>query len=141
MNTRDELIKKINDQGHQSPESPLPVVSLEDFFIGNSDYGSIGANLSNHPGPQAFYEILKSIRAKPTVQDILVEINEVVETDSQVWPFSDRVYVLSSASIEEIRAWLNSLQPDEVTEDWAKGKPPAAPSLKPGIKIYAAWWD
>ena len=108
---RRELIRKVQAQGLQSAEGPLPVVSLEDFFLGNSDYGSIGCNLSNNPGPLAFFESLKAVRDDDSVQEILVEVNEIVE-NAQTWPFADRVYLLSSA-----------------------------PALKPGVTVYAAWWD
>jgi hypothetical protein len=83
---RIELIKKIQTQSAKSAVGPLPVVSLEDFFCGDSDYGSIGCNLSNTPGPQVFFNTLKTIRDDDSVQDVLVEVNEVVEEDPQTWP-------------------------------------------------------
>jgi hypothetical protein len=116
------------------------VVSIEDFFYGNSDYGSIGCNLSNHRGPQFFFEILLGIRDRAEVQDVLVEINEVT-ADPQTWPFSDRVYVLSSATVDDVRSWIEPLQPDDVTMGWAHGTPPSAPELTPGFQVYSAWWD
>jgi hypothetical protein len=137
---RRELIRKVQAQGLPSSEAPLPVVSLEDFFLGNSDCGSIGCNLSNNPGPQVFFKSLKAVRDDDSVQEILVEVNEIVE-DAQTWPFADRVYLLSSAAIDQVRSWLMPLRPDEVSEGWANGIPPAAPALKPGVKVYAAWWD
>lgn len=87
-----------------------------------------------------FYETLRKIRDDPSVQDVVVEVNEVVD-DPQTWPFSDRVYILSSASVGDVRAWLSPLRPDDVTEGWANDTPPAAPSPRLGVKVYAAWWD
>ena len=141
MDLRTELIKKINMQKILSAEETLPVVSLEDFFSGNFDCGSIGCNLPNCPGPKVFSEILTGIRENDSVQDVLVEVNEVVEDAPEQWPFSDRIYVLSSASINDVRAWLAPLRPDEVSEGWTSGIPPAAPMLNPNVKVYAAWWD
>jgi hypothetical protein len=141
MDLRNELIKKIRAQALPPADGPLPIVCLEDFFVGNSDYGSIGCNLPNNPGPQLFFTKLKAIRDDNSVQDILVEVNEVVEEDPQAWPFSDRIYVLSSTSDDQVRGWLMPLEPDEISVGWANGTPPAAPVLKPGVKVYAAWWD
>lgn len=140
MDQRLQLIRKIGAQKVPEARGVLPVVRLEDFFDGNSDCGSIGCNLTDHPGPQAFFDVLRKVRDDVTVQDVLIEINEVVD-DPHTWPFSDRVYILSSAAIEDIQAWLRPLRPDEVTEGWAYEKPPAAPAPNPGVKVYAAWWD
>ena len=142
MNYRRELIEKIKQIGLPSSDRPLPVLSLEDFFIGNEDYGSIGCNLSEHPGPSVFFEKLKEIRMRDSVQDVLVEVNEVEESDESMWPFSDRVYILSSAAREEVTDWVSTLMPDEIEEGFANGEPPAsAPSVREGIKVYGVWWD
>lgn len=68
MDARTNLIAKIKAQGLPSADRPLPIVSLEDFFTGNNEYGSIGCNLADHPGPQLFFKVLKEIRARSTVQ-------------------------------------------------------------------------
>ena len=142
MDYRRELIEKIKRIGLPGAGGPLPVVSLEDFFVGNEDYGSIGCNLWEHPGPQFFFEVLKGIRARGDVQDVLVEINEVEEGDESMWPFSDRVYILSGAAREEVADWVAALMPDEVEEGFAYGGPPAsAPELGAGTKAYGVWWD
>ena len=141
IDARRELIEKIEAQGLPSGGGPLPIVSLEDFFLGNSDYASIGCNLSNSPGPQAFFKKLRAIRSHDSVQDIFVEVNEVVKDDPETWPFSDRIYVLSSSTVDQVRSWLAPLEPDDVSEGWANGEPLIAPSLRPGVKVYAAWWD
>jgi hypothetical protein len=124
-----------------SSPGPLPVVSLEDFFEGNEDYGSIGCNLIEHPSPQGFFEHLLAIRSRPDVQDVLVEIYEIEEGDANMWPFSERVYVLTSASAKDVADWMRSLRPDEIEEGYFQGKPPAAPELREGMQVYAAWWD
>jgi hypothetical protein len=142
MDRRQTLIEKLRQVGLPSPGRPLPVVSLEDFFVGNEDYGSIGCNLSEHPGPRFFFEKLMEVRARPGVQDVLVEINEVEESDESMWPFSDRVYVLTSAAKEEVEGWVAALMPDEVEEGFGYGAPPAsAPGLGKGVKVYGVWWD
>ena len=142
MDYRRELIEKLKRIGLPPHGAPPPVVSLEDFFVGNEDYGSIGCNLSEHPGPQFFFERLKEIRLGGSVQDVLVEVSEVEEGDESMWPFSDRIYILSSAAKEEVAGWVAGLMPDEVGEGFAYGDPPAsAPGLREGVKVYGVWWD
>jgi hypothetical protein len=137
---RFELIEKVKQQGIYSRNLPDPVVSLEDFFTGNDDPGSIGCN-TDHSGPKFFKEPLLAIRAKPNVQDVLIEIYEVEEEDETIWPFSERIYILTSASREEVQGWLAPLTPDSVEEGFAFGVPIAAPPLWPDVKVYAVWWD
>jgi hypothetical protein len=84
MSPRQQLVRKIAAQGKPGFGKPFPVVSLEDFFTGNNDLGSIGCNLENHPGTQRFFAILRSIRARPEVQDVLVTIYEY-ELRPQNW--------------------------------------------------------
>ena len=118
-------------------------MGLEDFFTENGDYGSIGCNLSAHPGPLAFFKTFKEIRDRAAVQDVFVEINEMVgdEEDPQTWPFSDRVYILTSARLEDVKEWVAKMQPDEVDEGWGNGVPANAPTLRNGVKVYGIWWD
>src|SRR5882724_6501021 len=117
MNARDALIRHIKAIG-LSPDQP-PLVSLEEFFDGNEDDASIGCNLVAHPGLQRFYRMLKDIRSRPNVQDVLVEINEVEEQIPEMWPFSERVYVLTSDRREDVADWAVELQPDEIEERFA----------------------
>jgi hypothetical protein len=143
MGKREELINMVRRQGLPvyDGRTPFPVVSLERFFEGNTDYGSIGCNLSDHPGPEGFYRLLKAVRDRDDVQDVLIEVYEIEEDDDTMWPFSERLYVLTRAAPEQIAGWLSPLQPDEIGEGYAQGKPAAAPQLEPGLRVLSAWWD
>jgi hypothetical protein len=123
------------------PQEPSPVASLEDFFEGNRDEGSIGCNLSEHPGIERFYEVLKEIRARDDVQDVLIEISQVEEEFDDMWPFSETVYIMTSADASEVKEWMEPLGPSEIFEGWGYGKPSAAPELKWGMVVRGAWWD
>lgn len=100
---KEDLLQKIYEQENEM-ENSLPVVSLELFFEENNDIGSIGCNLLDHPGIGKFYSILKQIRNKTNVQDVLVEIMEYDEGD-EIWPFSERVYILTDAEADEVIKW------------------------------------
>jgi hypothetical protein len=134
---RERLLAGITAQGASPGDI---VVSLEDFFTGNDDRGSIGCNLgSDQPAILEFYRVLREIRAKPEVQDVLVRVCEFDDPNS--WPFTDTVYVLTSAPLEQVRQWLVSLLPDEIHPEWMYGAPTKAPQLGAGVTPYSVWWD
>jgi hypothetical protein len=118
---RGQLIERITELGLPSLDRPFPLVTLEEFFIGNDDYGSIGCNLTPMLGPGFFFEVLRRLRSIPNVQDVLVEIVEVTE-DASAWPFSDRVYVFKDAAPDEVAQWAASLKPDAIEEGFSNGK-------------------
>jgi hypothetical protein len=73
------------------------------------------------------------------VQDVLVRIYDYDDPTS--WPYTDTVYIISSAPLEDVKKWVSSLLPDEVYAQWMYGKPPAAPEVKLGMTPYSVWWD
>lgn len=136
---KEDLLKEIYRQVDLN-EKALPIVSLELFFEGNDDTGSIGCNLLEHPGTEKFYSILKKIRDRENVQDVLIEIMEFDE-DESMWPFSERVYIITSASKNEIRDWVEELEIDEIGKGYEYCKPVEAPVQKEGYHVYSLWWD
>lgn len=172
MTQRDQLFALIKSRKEKVSDQTKPVVSLENFFEGNDDYGSIGCNLdmpyaepmpapngwqakvkgwlgqkppaqlpvltAPHPGPQGFYRTLKAVREREDVQDVLVEINELEGLD---WPFSAVVYVLTTASRQDVEGWVKDLFPTEAANGYFGGKPSYAPDLLPGYQVYSLWWD
>jgi hypothetical protein len=88
-----------------------------------------------------FYETLRRIRAKPNVQDVLIEITDLQEHDLAVWPFSDTVYILADAAQEEVNSWLQKLQPDEAPEGDVDNLVSTTVQLQPGMKVFVCWWD
>lgn len=139
MGSREALIAKIEAQGAQSTDTEI-AVSLEDFFQGNDDLGSIGCNLGDEQPPiSQFFRILTKIRSKSEVQDVLVRIYEYDDPDS--WPYADTVYIITSASLEQVKQWIYELQPGEVNPGWMYGRPAAAPKVLAGMTPYSVWWD
>jgi hypothetical protein len=136
---RKKLKEKIYAQGYPNTKI-APIVSVEDFFQGNEDEGSIGCNLLEHPGVQTFYEVLLGIRNKENVQDVLVEIMEI-EDDEEYWAFSERVYILADAEVTDVDNWVNALVPSEIDEGYTFGKPPLAPECRNGYNVVSVWWD
>jgi len=94
---RDRLIHRLSKR----PDPDDALISLDEFFDGNSDEGSIGCNLAEHPGVAVFREVLKKVAARADVRDVLVRI---VEPDPGfgAWPFTDTVYVVGDISQVQI---------------------------------------
>ncbi|MBO9128519.1 hypothetical protein [Bacillus sp. 165] len=136
---RKKLKEIIYAQGYPNAEA-APIVNLEDFFEGNTDEGSIGCNLLDHPGIKKFYDVLINIREKANVQGVFVEIMEM-EDGVDYWAFSERVYILTNAENSSVEEWVTDLEPSEVDEGYAFGVPEIAPKLFEGYKVYSVWWD
>ncbi|MBY6243948.1 hypothetical protein [Methylosinus sp. Sm6] len=109
---------------------PLPLVSLEEFFEGNDDQESIAVNLlSNdpalnaHPGIQFLFNSLKSIRSRPDVKDIRVEIFDIEPAlqYEDTWPFAEKVFFLTSASASDVGSWASMLHASGAVQGYDRG--------------------
>ena len=94
---------------HPEPQ----IVLLERFFDGNDDEGSIGCNLMEHPGIDAFRSVFSALSARGDVKAIYAQITELDPGDDS-WPFTDSVLVVGSISVEDLKLALGDLEPDEV---------------------------
>src|SRR5262249_43406109 len=141
LGRRGQLIERITVLGLPSPDHPLPLVTLEEFFEGNDNYGSIGCQLTPMLGPEFFFLTFKSIRSLPNLHGVLVEVAEVEPEDSLAWPFSDRVYVFTDAERDELAQWAAPIKPDAIQEGFSNGKHRCAPAIVSGFKCYSLWWD
>ena len=134
---RQALMAVIQEQQSSGGEVAVP---LELFFTGNDDLGSIGCNLgADRPDIEEFYQVLRRLRDRPDVQDVLVRITDAEDDTS--WPFSDAVYVVTSMAHEDLEDELAGLQYDEVQAGWMYGVPHAAAAAKPGFVPFSTWWD
>ena len=138
-----ELMAEINRQGgYDEGAGPEPVVGVDLFFDENDDLGSIGCNLSDHPGVDRFHGILRSIEQRSDVAGVWIGISEVMPEGD--WPFSDHVYVVTHALGAEVVSWAAELQPepDFRTDQWWNRVPPAIPIPVPdGYHVIMLWWD
>lgn len=135
---KSKLESLIYSQGYPDAEV-APIVSVEDFFTGNTYESLIGCNLMKHPGLQHFYDVLTMVRNKEEVQDVFVEIIELEEGSDLA--FSERIYILTSASQGEVEEWVGSLSPSDFDTGYQYGEPTIAPSLLLGYQVYSIWWD
>lgn len=115
------------------------IVSVERFFDGNDDLGSIGCNLTEHPGMDVFRDILTGILRRPGVEAVYAQISELDPGDG-CWPFADTVFVVGKISADELRDAVATLQPDTVgdAEDFGI---PSQISERHSSPVFAIWWD
>jgi hypothetical protein len=139
ISRRNRLVDKLKAQSISVGQQPGPTVSLEDFFEGNDDLGSIGCNLSAHPGVDTFYFLLREIRSRQDVQDVLVEIRDFA--DEHCWPFTDTVFVLTSMDRGELSKAVAKLNPDEVGQFPLGSIPKDLPAWRHGMTVMGIWWD
>jgi len=131
-----ERVTRLGDPGF--PDTPVPLLTIDEFFEGNSVIGSIGCNLEVIPSPDTFYSLFRTIAQRPEVKDIRVQITAF---DVPEWPFSDTVYIMTTASPEEVASWFpENLRPDDT---WAgfvdqEYEPYTVPD---GVQPVACWWD
>ena len=139
MTPLERITERVTRLGHpDDPKTPRPLLTIDEFFDGNLEVGSIGCNLDSVPAPERFFELFRTIAKRPDVKDIRVQITAF---DVPEWPFSDTVFIMTSASPEEVVSWFPAdLLPDETWEaslDRAY-EPYQVPA---GTQAIACWWD
>ncbi len=141
MSPHQTIADRVNINGDvNDPATIRPLLSLSEFFDGNDDFGSIGCNLSPPPGPAEFYEVLKVISARSGVADVRVQIT--MFDDPEMWPFSDTVWIITSAAPESVVEWFDAaIRPDECSAGWTAGVSLEPVPVPDGMQPVACWWD
>jgi hypothetical protein len=114
-------------------------VPIDRFFDGNDDLASIGPNLTEHPGINAFRDVFISLLRRPDVQAIYARIYEVDPGDG-CWPFTDTILVVGTISIKDLSEAVSSLQPSDVADGKHFCVLPAIVE-KHGLPVLGVWWD
>ncbi|MHC4474298.1 MAG: hypothetical protein ACYTEL_01550 [Planctomycetota bacterium] len=138
------MLARINRNGDfNDPNVPRPFVTLEEFFEGNDDYGSIGYNFyPDQPAPAEFYRLFRRIRDKAEVDDVRVEVKDL--EDPGGWPATDTIWIITEASPDDIKEWLGErFRADDIlcgfpTEGYYKTE---RYDLPDGMQAIGVWWD
>ena len=132
---RSALIRTIQSQ----PEfvEGRALVTIEEFFDGNDDLGSLACNLSEHPGLDHFRKILNALAKRSDVEQVWMQIYDLEEGE---WPFCENVLIVGAVPHSEIRRLSEALQPAEVTELQFGWTPTRASTLR-GCRYINLWWD
>jgi hypothetical protein len=140
MTPLERITERVTRNGHPEDRgTPIPLLSIAEFFDGNTHTGSIGCNVSGAPTPAQFREMFEHIARQPTVRDVRIQITAFDEPE---WPFSDTVYIMTSVPLEQVGRWFpEHLRPDELWEgfsDTVRYEPYVVPA---GTRAVACWWD
>ena len=145
MNSRDQLLAKIQAQAAQDPKTP-PVVALDEYFAGNTDEECIAPNQWGYGRPPLaeFYARFKDIQGRSDVQGVFVGIHgdwteALNHLDS--WPSAENIHIYTTASAEEVEGWITGLESDGAGKGWPYGMHPAAPKPHSGYQVITVYWD
>jgi hypothetical protein len=117
-----------------------PMLTLEEFFEGNDDGGSIWCNLQEAPEPDEVYTMLKAIRSRPEVDAVYIMVTQHDGPGS--WPFSDTVWVVTSTDPDAVVEWLpEGFRPDDCWEGVPDHFNVEAVPVPEGKKLVALWYD
>lgn len=141
---RSSLVKRLEKfLDDQECYTPSPLVSLDQFFDGNDDVGSIGCNLFEHPGIQRFRDLLSELEEHEDISKVWVIAKQ--HDWKPGWPHSDEVIFLTSLNVDTIEEKISILEPDEVYDVYSDFKAVdldnKAISAQDGEKFIGAWWD
>jgi len=134
------MLARLSVRSIRRPVTPLrQIVSIEEFFDGNDDLGSIGCNLTEDPGMDAFRDTFARIARRPDVATVYAQIAEL-DPGEDCWPFADTIFVVGSLSEDELAEALAPLEPDEIWK-MADSDIPSDARKGPDTHVLAAWWD
>ena len=145
MEPRTKLLRTIFQQGFRTPDwrhkQPPPVVTVDEFFDGNTDNDSIAVNLTDHPGVSFFHDKLKVIGARPDVKAVLVNIYDLDPVIWGGWPFAENIHFLTCADEDTIQTWASDLLSDGAAEGWPYGEADAAEKPAGDYRWWFLSWD
>lgn len=70
-----------------------------------------------------------------------MEIYEVEESDPTMWPFSERIYIVTKEAPVSVEEWLSELEPSSIDEGYVFGRPAKGPEVSFPFKVWGVWWD
>lgn len=122
------------------PETVCPMLTLEEFFDGNTDEGCIWCNLSDPPPLADIRSFLESIRDRADVDNVYVMVTSW--DGGNYWPFSDTIWIVTSASEEEVADWIpEEYAPDEISTGFFDHYKCEQPPIPPGMAAVSLWYD
>ncbi len=145
MDRRKLLLEKL-DRLDAIDEDHLPVVTIDDYFLGNTDEESIAPNQwgEGRPCIAEIYACLKAIEAREDVQGVFVGLHQCwgeAYDDDRLWPAAENIHIYSSAPQEVADEWIVGLKSNGVVAEWPYGKHAAAPEPQEGQRVYTVYWD
>lgn len=121
----------------------LPLVELDDFFVGNDDPRSIGPQIGTvHPGVDALHAALRAIAARDDVDTVLVQASTAqwaYDSDDE-WVAASGVVVITTADAAEVAHWCRQLRCTALAKGLPEPRAPNAPPLRDGVTAWLMVW-
>lgn len=124
----------------------FPVVTLDEYFTGNTDEESIAPNQWGYrrPSIKEIYSRFKAIESRDDVQGVFVGLHQCwgeALDDDTLWPAAENIHVLSSVPQDVADQWIEGLESDGIGLGWPYGKHSASPEPSEGFHVYTVFWD
>ena len=145
MDYRKILLQKLVDLD-DIDEDHFPIVTLDEYFIGNMQEDSIAPNQwgEGRPSIKELYSQFKKVEAREDVRGVFVGLHqswgEALDDDS-MWPPAENIHVFSSAPQEIAEQWIDGIHSDGIGTGWPYGKHEASPEPPDGFHVYTVYWD
>ena len=121
----------------------LPLVALDDFFVGNDDARSIGPQIgAAHPGVDAIYATLQAIAARDDVDAVLVQAADAqwaYDSDDE-WVAANRIVIVTRADASDVSLWRQQLGCVAVAKGLPDPVAPNAPVVGEGSTAWQLVW-
>ncbi|MEQ1694619.1 MAG: hypothetical protein ABL901_02160 [Hyphomicrobiaceae bacterium] len=116
------------------------LVSLDDFFVGNDQFGSICPHVIPQPHPSEVFAVFEAIRQNTSVGGVYVMPTQIDRYDE--WPFSDTIWIITSLSLAQLEAMIPmNFLPSEWLEGWPTHFKCQERFVPEGMRPIAAWYD
>ena len=145
MDHRETLLERLQKLD-EIDSKHFPVVSLDEYFMGNEQEDSIAPNQWGYgrPSIRDIYTRLKAIEERSDVQGVFVGLHqdwaEALE-DDELWPAAENIHIFSSAPQDIADAWVEGFESDGVGTGWPYGKHAATPDPIDDHQVYTVYWD
>lgn len=135
-----KVLARCNRNGDfHNPAVPRPLLTLEEYFEGNSENGSIGYGLPDTPPVEDFLELLNRVAQKTGVQKVLVEVSPNREP---FWPKSDAVWIMTDAPTEVVQSWFPvDFLPSRILEGWPKDQAVERCEMPNSMRPVSVRWN
>lgn len=146
MDPRKRLLDKLVALDELDEDHP-PIVTLDEYFAGNTQEESIAPNSwgEGRPPIAEIYARFKQVEARPDVEAVFVGLHDSwgeVLDDDDTWPAAENIHVYSTAPQEVAEEWIAGLHADSIVAgEWPYGKHKAAPRRPAKCRLYTVYWD
>jgi hypothetical protein len=99
-------------------------LSIEEFFFKCSSDYCLAPNLEPHPSNADFKAALTRLNEESGVSRCVIPVREYEDGDSELDPYSDRVFVAGSVDDVVISDWARELRAEFYREEWPGAEMP-----------------